>query len=148
LAISGSALTHMDSLRIAWSGRQMSPDEIAIRDAVALAPRADCPVVLMHGTADETVDVAHTRLLEAALDTGTRLLRTRYIEGGGHSLAPVTTRQQCTIEMADDLLREARNPNPDDFLNHTRVEIPCVTQTCVIDWGKESADWELVRWRA
>ena len=146
LTIAGSALTYIDPARMEWTGRLMSPDELAIRDAVRMAPRIDCPVVLMHGTADLTVPDRHTRVMEAALKRAGKEVVCRYIEGGGHGLEPVTTRHVVTREMADTYLRTVRTDGTTVFSRRERVEIPCVSRTCIIDWSREGRDPELMSW--
>ena len=136
LAIAGSGISRVAPPLDEWAGRDFSPDERAIRDAVRLVPGVRCPVVLMHGTADETVSHEHTQALEQALRAVGVEVRARYIEGGRHGLDPVTTRRDVTVEMADDLLHTARTDGPTDFEQASRIAIPCETQQFVIDWSK------------
>lgn len=148
LAIIGSGIAWLDAERQRWAGRDFSEDERAIRDVVRLAPRIQCPVVLMHGTADATVPWEHTRRLEEALRAAGQTVRARYYEGGGHGLEPVTTRRDATVELADDLLRSARNPAVDDFTAGRRVVIPCATRRFVLDWSRPTRDWTLATWES
>lgn len=146
LLVAACSLTHIDPARLGVVGRILSPDELAIRDAVRLVPRLDCPVVLMHGTADETVPDWHTRVLEAAFRREGKEMVCRYIEGGRHGLEPVTSRHQVTKEMADSYLRTIRTAGDTVFSRQERVAIPCVSRTCVIDWSREGRDPALLRW--
>ena len=146
VVVAGSALTYIDPDRMAWTGRMMSPDELAIRDTVRMAPRIDCPVVLMHGTADQTVPDRHTRVLEAALRRAGKEVVARYIEGGRHMLEPVTTRHAVTLEMADGYLRSVRTDGGTVFSRRERVAIPCATQSFVLDWSREGRDPGLMGW--
>jgi dienelactone hydrolase len=146
MIVAGSALTYLDQDRMAWTGRMMSPDELAVRDTVRMAPRIDCPVVLMHGTADETVPDRHTRVLEAALRRAGKEVVSRYIEGGKHMLEPITNRHTVTKELADEYLRTIRTDGSSVFSRQERVVIPCATQSFVLDWSRETKDPELMGW--
>ncbi len=147
LLVSGSGISRMDAEHLAWAGREMSPDELAIRDCLRLAPRITCPVALMHGTADTTVPVEHTRRLEAALRAAGIEVRAGYVEGGGHALEPVTNRRQYALELAGDLLASARREGgADAFARRRRVAIPCEKRTCVIDWAAAAEDPRLIHW--
>lgn len=87
----------------------------AIRDARRWVERIRCPMVLFHGTADETVPVEHTRAIAGLLAAAGKDFSLRFIEGGDHFNRPVTTRQAVTEEMADGALRTFRLDSPDDF---------------------------------
>ena len=50
------------------------------------------------------------------------------------------------MELADDLLRNARQTEEDDFSKEGEIRIPCVSREFVIDWSKEPDDHQLVRW--
>lgn len=146
-AISGSGIAWLDQVRIAWAGRDFSDDELAVRDTVRLAPEVRCPVVLMHGTADNTVPDSHTRALEKALrQAGKAPIVAKYFDGGGHALEPVSNRQQATIELADALLRQARLGGTDDFLAGRRVVVPAVTRSLVLDWSRPASAHDVMRW--
>jgi dienelactone hydrolase len=146
LAVAACGIGRMDPDRVAWTGRHMSEDELAVRDAVAMADRVKCPVVLMHGTADETVPDVHTRNLEAALRRCGVEVIAKYYEGGGHSLAPATNRRDATVELADGLLREARRDGPTDFDKGSRIVVPCPARTFVVDWSRPPEDPDLISW--
>lgn len=146
-AVAACSVARMDDERVRWAGREFSADELAIRDAVFLSPRIRCPVALMHGTADDLVPDAHTREIESALrKAGTVEVRSKYYEGGGHGLEPVTDRQAATIELADDLLRGARHAGADDFAAARRVVIPCVSKQLVLDWSRDVSDVGVMTW--
>jgi len=146
LAVSGSGIGRMDSEHLIWAGRDMSPDELAIRDCVRMANRVTCPVILMHGTNDAIVPFQHTRTLEAALrDSGVEVLAD-YVEGGGHGLEPVTTRHKHTLEIAGGRLAEAHCRNQDAFSMGRRVVIPCPERTCIVDWSLPPDDFRLIHW--
>lgn len=149
-AISGSGLAFIDAERARdKAGRTFSADERAVRNLINLAPLVRCPVVLMHGTADDHVPDSHSRALAEALRQAGRVeVRSRYYDGAGHGLEPVTDRRAAAIELADDLLQQARRPDTaDDFAAARRIEIPAATRTLVLDWSKESQDHELISWR-
>lgn len=146
-AIAACSVARMDDERAQWAGREFSADELAIRDAVFLAPRVRCPVVLMHGTADPLVADAHTREIESALRAAGQVeVRSRYFEGGGHALEPVTDRKTATIEMADDLLRRSRHAGTDDFAAARKIVVPCVNKQLVLDWSKDISDVGVISW--
>jgi dienelactone hydrolase len=146
MIVAGSSLTYIDPDRMAWTGRMMSADELAVRDTVRMAPCIDCPVVLMHGTADETVPDRHTRVLEAALRRAGKEVVCRYIEGGKHMLEPVTNRHAVTKELADDYLRTIRTDGSSVFSRQDRVAVPCATQSFVLDWSRDGKDPKLMNW--
>jgi predicted esterase len=146
LLIAACGISQVDALRQRWAGRHFSADELAIRDLLRLARRIQCPVVLTHGTADETVSWENTTRFEEALRTAGKEVRAKYIEGGGHSLEPVTTRRDVVVDLADDWLGAARRPGPTDFGRQAKVAIPCETRQFVIDWSKPVHDWTLVAW--
>ena len=141
LSISACGISYVEESRILASGRSFSEDELYIRNCVELAPRVRCPVLLIHGTADETVGDHHSRELESALEAGGVEMTSKYYEGGLHFLSPVTTRRDTTVELADALLREVRRPEEDDFLQRSQVKISCVTKQLVIDWSREPDDY-------
>lgn len=98
-------------------GQAFPPDEEDIRNPVrnaALMPR-EAPVILIHGTADETVDVKHSVLFCARLLGLGRDVRFFPVEGGDHGLvwatfADVDSRLKATFKYAGDTLRTARRP--------------------------------------
>jgi len=146
--VSGSGISHADPKITGWAGRDFSADELAIRDVIRMAGRVQCPVALMHGTADTVVAVDHTRLLEKALRENGKTVRVKYVEGGGHALEPVTDRKTVTVELADDWLKSLVNQQANDFDSQSKIEIPCVTRKVVIDWSKPPADSALISWGA
>lgn len=146
LAIAACGVCRYDADRIAWSGRDFSARELAIRDTARMAPLVKCPVVLMHGTVDEAVPDSHSRMLEAALREAGKSVVAKYYEGGNHALGPVTNRRDATVELADGLLREARNDLQDDFAAGRTVRIACGDSDFVIDWSRRPEDPELARW--
>ena len=146
LLIAASGISHVDAQRMEWAGRHLSPDEQAIRDLLRLAPRIQCPVVLMHGTADDAVPCDHTRRFEHVLRDAGKTVRAKYYDGGGHGLEPVSTRRDATVELADDWLRSADNDTPIDFDQPTQVAIPCETKRFVIDWSKPTREYTLCAW--
>ncbi|MSS70460.1 MAG: DUF2920 family protein [Candidatus Latescibacteria bacterium] len=146
LVISACGASHFDAERAAWAGRDFSARELAVRDTAGMAGRGQCPVVLMHGTADETLPDLHTRRMEKALREAGRTVVVKYYEGGNHALGPVTNRRDATVELADALLREARNDREDDFAAGRAVRVPCGDSDFVIDWSRRPEDPELARW--
>lgn len=98
---------------------------MAIRDARRWVSRISCPVVLFHGTADPTVPDSHMRELAQALNAAGKDTIVRFIHGGDHFLRPVTTRQEQTELLADDLLRHQRRDTEDDFELRSSYDFPC-----------------------
>lgn len=146
-AISGSGISWIDEERAEWAGRDFSPDELSVRNTVQMAHLIKCPVVLMHGTADQTVPDSHTRELAAALTkAGHQNMTVKYYPGGGHALEPITTRKDATIELADQLLKNARTAIDDDFLAQRRIVIPAITKNLVLDWSKAIDDATTMCW--
>ena len=146
LAVALCGLSRIADPALGWAGRDFSEDELAIRDVVRMAERVRCPVVLAHGTADETVPDSHTRELERALRSAGKQVVARYYEGASHSLAPVTTRRDVAVELANDLILSARSDGENDFDRGSRIVIPCVTRACVVDWSKPPQDADLIHW--
>jgi dipeptidyl aminopeptidase/acylaminoacyl peptidase len=146
MIVAACSVTHIDQKCMGWTGRLLSADELAVRDAVRLCARIDCPVVLMHGTADEAVPDSHTRVLEAALRREGKQVVSRYVEGGGHMLEPVTTRHAVTKELADEYLRTIRTDGTSVFSRGERVVVPCVSRSFVLDWSREGRDPGLMAW--
>lgn len=147
LIVGACGAYRLDENIIQWAGRDFSEDELAVRDAVRLAPRVQCPVVLVHGTEDETVPVCHTRWLEAAIREAGKPVVARYVEGGNHALGPVTNRRDATVELADDLLRSARREGPTDFAEGSLIRIPCADRALELDWSKPTEDVDLIQWK-
>lgn len=144
--ISLCGISHVDAKTAGWAGRDFSEDELYVRDVVKMAGRVQCPVAIAHGTADDVVDVAHTRLLEQALKAACKTVRSRYIEGGGHAMQPVTDRKSVALEMASDWIESMPGPESNDFDARSKVEIPCVSKTLVLDWSKAMDDGALMAW--
>lgn len=146
MVISASGISRMDPVHLEWAGRDMSADELAIRDCVRMADRITCPVVLMHGTNDQTVPHEHTQHLETALRAAGVEVQVSYVEGGGHDLGPVTTRHKHTIEIAGNRIAAARWDEEDAFTARRCVRIPCEDRTFVIDWSLPTDDSRLIHW--
>ncbi|MFA7160802.1 MAG: prolyl oligopeptidase family serine peptidase [Kiritimatiellia bacterium] len=146
--VAACSLTRIDESISAWTGRDFSADELAVRDVVRMAGLVKCPVALMHGTADRTVPDIHTRMLEKALRESGKTVRSKYVKGGGHALEPVTDRKTTTIRLAGDWLASLASRGKNDFDLKTKVEIPCATKKCVLDWSKPHEDASLLSWAA
>lgn len=147
LTISACGITYPEPMLCEWAGRTFSQDELDIRNVVRMASQIKNPVILFHGTADESVRVDHAQQLEAALQQADVPVRTRIYEGGTHSLAPVITREAATTELADADLRTLQTDGQTDFDRGSVIEIPCTNKTFVIDWSKPADDLQLATWR-
>jgi len=145
LTICACALFTPTGDRFEKSGRLPTPDDHAVRDAVRFAHTIRNKVVLCHGTADELVSHEQTRSFERALQQAGVPTVARYIEGGTHGLAPITTRQAVVEELAHDDLLSAETDRNTDFDRGTRVVLSCVERSFVLDWGRPFPDvwaWE------
>jgi len=128
-------------------GRTFSPPELSVRNAIEHAEAIRCPVLLEHGTADQTVNCdAHTRTLARRLGQLGRDVRVRYYGGGGHSLAPVTTRLDTFRRRAPRAVRSCRLRGQDDFAAGRTVRVPCGQRTLQIDWSQPNESMDLFRW--
>ena len=67
--------------------------------------KSKCPVLLIHGSADETVPVAHAELYERALQTGKRLVKKIIIASSDHTFSKLIW-EQCLITETVDWLSE------------------------------------------
>lgn len=140
-------LTHLDERFQVAAGRAFAPHELQVRDVIALAGRIRCPVYVEHGTADESVPhTSHMVPLVARLQSSGALAKITYYQGGGHMLAPVTTRYDTFLATAPEPMRTRVNEAEDDFSARRRIEIPCGEKTLVVDWGKEPDDPRLLEW--
>ena len=141
------AVTHIGESRILNAGRSFAPHELAVRNAVELAGRIECPVFMEHGTADEVVPHReHALPLEEKLRASGRLAGVRYYEGGDHALAPVTSRFDTFRETAPRFLNERVNEQEDDFAAGRTVEIDCGEKKLVVDWSRPTGDADLFQW--
>ena len=145
LTICACALFTPTDERFEKSGRLPTPDDHAVRDAVRFAHSIRNKVALCHGTADELVSDEQTRAFESALRQADVSTVAKYVEGGTHSLAPVTTRQAVVEELAHHDLLSAETDGATDFDRGTRVVLDCVERSFVLDWAQPFPDvwtWE------
>ena len=141
-------LTHLDERFQAAAGRAFAPHELQVRDVIAMADRIRCPVFVEHGTADESVPhTTHMVPLVERLRASGKLARITYYEGGGHMLAPVTTRYDTFLKTAPGPMSSLTNEAEDDFSAGRRIEIPCGDRTLAVDWGRAADDPTLLEWR-
>jgi len=140
-------VTHLDERFQGTAGRAFAPHELAARSILVMANRIRCPVYLEHGTADESVPhTTHMVPLVERLEATGVLAKITYYEGGGHMLAPVTTRYDTFLETAPEPMRTLTNEAEDDFSAQRRIEIPCGEKTLVIDWARPTDDADLLHW--
>ena len=141
-------VTHLDERFQLAAGRAFADFELAARNVIALADCIKCPVYLEHGTADESVphDRHMAPLVERLAATG-KLAKITYYEGGGHMLAPVTTRYDTFLKTAPGPMSSLTNEAEDDFSAGRRIEIPCGDRTLAVDWGRAADDPTLLEWR-
>lgn len=144
------ALTHTDTKIVhELSGRYFAPWERAIRSPLELAEHIPCPVYLEYGTEDLIVPhESHSLALAARLAQTGRLVRQVEYSGGGHSLAPTTTKLAAFQAMSEHLEWTATTAVDNDFDQGSMVRIPCGNRTLVIDWSKPSADTGLAQWES
>ncbi|MCZ7648532.1 MAG: DUF2920 family protein [Planctomycetota bacterium] len=125
LCVSASGAAYVRPERMPTLGPPTGEAGFAIRDTRRWVERVVCPVVLMHGTADETVPDAHTRELARALLEHGKDVAVRFVHGGDHFLRPHTTRPDVTEELADEPLRHARRQTADDFELGSSYDFKC-----------------------
>ncbi|HEX7010605.1 MAG TPA: prolyl oligopeptidase family serine peptidase [Phycisphaeraceae bacterium] len=140
-------LTHLDDRVQDWAGRWFAPHELAARDVLALASRIDCPIYLEYGDADNVVDCeAHARRLIPKLEAVGRLARCVCYPGGGHDLAPTTTKLQAFRAMAAHLPWGARREDEDSFASGSCIELPAAEYRLQIDWSRPTDAADLLNW--
>ena len=90
------------------------PDLAAMASPVAFIDAADPPVLIIHGTADETVPVESSRLLYAKLNDANVEVEYIEVEGGGHCNFRFTSpNQDELVEMMIEFLDQHFQPAPD-----------------------------------
>jgi predicted esterase len=146
-AYATSPVTYIESHIQKWAGREFAAYEFSIRNVMDHAEFIDCPLRLEHGTIDDIVPDHHTRLLAAKLESLKKSFTVEYIEGGGHSLAPVTSRLETFKRIAPEPLKTLTREGDDDFLRGSIVEIPCQDRVLRIDWSKPTDSIELFCWK-
>jgi dipeptidyl aminopeptidase/acylaminoacyl peptidase len=70
------------------------------------AETLNAPVLLLHGTADQVVNVQSTRDYEQALRAAGRLVEAFYYEGLGHALVYDRRTQQDVLRRGSSFLRQ------------------------------------------
>ena len=125
LCVDACGFAYLSEKQMAKAGRTFDEADQTIRDARKWASRVCCPVVLMHGTADDNVLDSQTRELAGALLDAGKDVSVRFVQGGDHDLMPMTSRQKVTEEMADEALRHARRSGGDDFEMGSSYDFPC-----------------------
>lgn len=142
-------LTHIDDSRLPGVGRHFASWERTIRSPLELADRLACPVYLEYGTADAIVHCEnHGRALAARLEKAGRLARHVEYAGGGHNLAPVTTKLAAFQAMSEHLEWNAGLNGNHDFDQGSVIRISCGDKTFVVDWSKPSTDPALANWES
>ena len=106
----------------------------------ALLP-AEVPVVLIHGTNDELVDVRHSVMLYARLQGMRRSVQFYAIENGDHWMRGATRKDeesayQAVLKYCGDALRTVRRPGA-ALLPSTPVHIPVRGGTFVVTYSAE-----------
>ena len=141
-----SAISYFDETHVQWAGRVFADYELSIRSIIEHANQIQCPIFLEHGTADTTVPVQHTRLLEEKLKSLNKPVTAKYYEGGEHSLEPTITKLDAFKAMAPDPMRNMKKVGQDDFITARTIEIPCAEKKLIIDWSKPADSMELFSW--
>ena len=106
-----------------------------IRSPVKWIDRIANKVYVFHGTADETVDVAHGCAIERALKEHGKDCEAYYTEGGAHFLNPVTSRDAQTIEHCSDDILSRKLSGPDDFERESTYRFDCTGATYVVSFA-------------
>jgi predicted esterase len=106
-----------------------------IRSPVRWVDRIGNKVFVIHGTADETVDVKHGYALEEALKASDKEHEAHYTQGGRHFLDPVTSRDAETVKHCTDDLMSRRLEGPDDFERESVTRFECTGATYVASFA-------------
>ena len=142
-----SAITYFDKIHIEWCGREFADHEISIRSAVEHTELIKCPILLEHGTADETVPHEHTKKIVEKLKALNKQVTVKYYEGGAHSLEPAITKIEAFKAMAADPMTNLTCDTEDDFMAGRTIKIPCGEKTLIIDWSQPTDSIKLFHWK-
>ncbi len=87
-------------------------DEFGPRDLLALAPRVEGPVLLIHGESDDVIPVSHSRRLACRMQATAVDITYREVPGGGHNPLDEPGGHDLLDEVVDFLLADpaARRP--------------------------------------
>ncbi|MFA6714081.1 MAG: prolyl oligopeptidase family serine peptidase [Victivallaceae bacterium] len=130
-----------------WTGREFMDYELNIRNVPAHADMIKCPLLLEHGTADETVPCDHAHRLENKLTELGKKFDMCYYEGGSHSLGPTITKIDAFTQRAETSMKTAFNPEIDDFSAKSKITINCGSKTLLIDWSQKADSVDLFKWQ-
>ena len=106
-----------------------------IRSPLKWMDRIANKVYVFHGTADETVDVAHAYAFEKALEEHGKEHEAYYTEGGRHFLDPVTGRDKETVKHCTDDIMTRTLSGPDDFESESTYRFECTGATYVASFA-------------
>ena len=142
------ALVRVPETRALSAGRVFAPWEHSARDVIEHAGRFRCPILLEHGTADETVDFSeHALALRRRLTELGRPPVVRWYEGGMHSLEPTITKLEAYKALSPELFACPPRGDVDDFAAGRFVSAPCAGRALEIDWSKPVDAADLFAWR-
>jgi predicted esterase len=140
------ALAELDENISKWTGRNFTDYEFSIRNILQQAEHIKCPLILEHGTADETVPCSHANRLESKLKKLGKSFDMQYYEGGSHSLMPTISKIDAFTQRAPKSMDKAMNNTTDDFLAQNIISIDCGSKKLVIDWSEKSDSVNLFKW--
>lgn len=143
---SSSALVELTPEIVKWTGRDFMKHELSIRDVIQHAENIKCPLILEHGTADETVPCKHAEKLETRLNELGKRFKIKYYEGGRHDMQPAISKLDSYKTRADEYLIHSKNKSVDDFAKGSIVIIDCATLILEINWSQKSDSVDLFKW--
>ena len=141
-----SALVRIDEEIKKWTGREFLDYELNVRNVLNHVDMIKCPLILEHGTADSTVPCEHGIKLEEKLKEFGKDYDMCYYEGGEHSLLPAISKLDSYAKRTSKYLKEALNPQVDDFTQKNKIELDCGSKTLIIDWAQKSDSIDLFKW--
>ncbi len=141
-----SPLVYLDEKIKKWTGRAFAEYELSVRNVIEHADLIKCPLFIDHGTADSTVSVEHSKLLEKKLKELGKEHIFKYYEGGEHSLEPAITKMEAFKAMASDPISDLKNNQTDDFASRNKIVIDCGEKILNIDWNKTPESTTLFEW--
>jgi predicted esterase len=143
-----SPLVYIDEKIKNWTGRAFAKYELSVRNVIEHAYLIKCPLFIDHGTADSTVSVEHSKLLENKLKELGKEHLFKYYEGGEHSLEPAINKLEAFKAIASAPISILENHKTDDFALENKIGIDCGEKILNINWSKSTESSSLFGWEA